>query len=157
MSSVAALSRSLSLIDMSDRRAAAMSLGELFRVGAGAGTFTIYLKDRDGYVPVWAVEEDSPRSTKSMESLSSTTIESMMTGSGRRGMMDDVEGSGSGAGRCVIGVPPADVGSKPLAAIVCELQSSQDLRRFHRRAEELGRAFATILYACPNPPSEPRS
>ena len=57
MSSVAALSRSLSLIDMSDRRAAAMSFCELFRVGAGAGTFTFYLRDRDGYVPVWAVEE----------------------------------------------------------------------------------------------------
>jgi hypothetical protein len=51
MSSVAALPRSLSQIDMSDRRAAATSLGELFRVGAGIGTFTIYLKESESYTP----------------------------------------------------------------------------------------------------------
>ena len=157
MSSVAALSRSLSLIDMSDRRTAAMSLGELFRVGAGTGTFTVYLKDRDAYVPVWAVEEDSPRSTKSMKSLPSTTIESMMTESARSRSRDDLRGSENDALYYVVGVPPSDVDSKPLAAIVCHPQPSQDLRPFHRRAEELARMFATILCACPNPPPEARS
>ena len=84
MSSVAAMSRSLSLIDMSDRRAAAMSLGELFRVVAGTRTFTVYLKERDEYVPVWAIENDSPQSIKSMAPLPLTAIESMMNESGNR-------------------------------------------------------------------------
>ena len=157
MSSVAALSRSFSLIDMSDRRAAVMSLGELFRVATGTSTFTIYLKDRDGYAPVWAVEEDTPRSTKSMVPLTLSTIESMITGNAARGTTGDIEGSDSGAGCYVVRVPRSDVGSKPLAAIVCELQTSQDARQFRRRADELSRAFATILYACPNPASGARS
>ena len=157
MSSVAALSRSFSLIDMSDRRAAVMSLGELFRVATGTSTFTVYLKDRNGYAPVWAVEEDTPRSTKSMVPLTLSTIESMITGNTARGTTGDIEGSDSGAGCYVVRVPPSDVGSKPLAAIVCELQKSQDARQFRRRADELGRAFATILYACPNPASGARS
>jgi len=157
LSSVAALSRSLSQIDMTDRRSAAMSLGELFRVGTGGGTFTIYLKDGGEYVPVWALEENSARSTKSMESLPAATIESIMIESLRRGTPDDAGGSESGARRYVVGVPASDAGSSPLAAIVCELQPSQDSRQFHRRAEELVRMFATILYACPNPPSEAHS
>ncbi|HEY6735324.1 MAG TPA: hypothetical protein VI256_16300, partial [Roseiarcus sp.] len=157
MSSVAALSRSFSLIDMSDRRAAVMSLGELFRVATGTSTFTVYLNDRDGYAPVWAVEEDTPRSTKSMVPLTLSTVESMITGNAARGTTVDIEGSDSGAGCYVVRVPPSDVGSKPLAAIVCELQTSQDARQFRRRADELGRAFATILYACPNPASGARS
>ena len=156
MSSVAALSRSLSLIDMSDRPAAAMSFGELFRVGAGAATFTIFLKDRDGYLPVWAVENDIPHSVKSTAPLPFTAIESMMNESANRAA--EVIESKPGAGRYVVSVPPSHVGAKPpLAAIVCELQTSQDLRQFRRRAEDLGRLFATILYACPSPLSETRS
>ena len=157
MSSVAALSRSLSLIDMSDRGAAAMSLGELFRVGAKTATFTVYLKEGEEYVPVWAVAEDSPRSTKSMESLPATVVESMMLESARRGITDEVGGSESSARRYVVGVPPSDAGSKPLAAIVCEVQPSQESKQFRRRAEELSRMFATILSACPNTGSGSRS
>jgi hypothetical protein len=156
MSSVAALSRSLSQINMSDRRTAAMTLGELFHVGTGTGTFSLYLKDDDGYAPVWAVVEDCPRSTKSMESLPSTTIKSMIIESARRGITDDVGGSESGAVRYIVGVPPSGVGCGPVAVIICELQKSQDSRQFHRRAEELGRMFATILYACPSSLSEAR-
>ena len=155
MSSLAALSRSLSLIDLSDRRAAAMSCGELFRIGSGARTFTVYLKDRDGYVPVWAVENDTPHPIKSIAPLPLTAIESMMNESANR--IAEVRGTESAAGRYVVSVPPSDVGAKPLAVIVCESQNSQDLRWFYRRADELGRAFAAILYACPNPLSEPRS
>jgi K+-sensing histidine kinase KdpD len=157
MRSVAALSRSFSLIDMSDRRAAAVSYGELFRVGTGTATFTVYLKDPDGYVPVWAVEEDTTRSTKSMEPLPSTTIEAMMTENARRGATGDVGESEPGTGCYVVRVPPSDVGSEPLAVIVCDLHPSQDARQFRRRADELSRAFATILYACPGPPLGARS
>jgi hypothetical protein len=157
MSSAAALSRGFSLINMSDRRAAAMSFGEVFRVGTGTATFTAYVKESEAYVPVWAVEEDTPRSTKSIEPIPLATIESMMTESAGRGTTCDAEGSNSRVERCVIRVPPSDIGSEPLAAIVCERQTSQDARQFHRRAEELGRALATILCACPNPPPGARS
>jgi K+-sensing histidine kinase KdpD len=155
MSSLAAVSRSLSLIDLSDRRAAAMSCGELFRIGSGARTFTIYLKDRDGYAPVWAIENDAPHSIKSIPPLPLIAIESMKNESASR--IAEVRGTESAAGRYLVSVPSLEVGAPPLAAIVCELQSSQDAKWFHRRANELGRAFATILYACPNPPAEPRS
>jgi hypothetical protein len=155
MSSLGAVSRSLSLIDLSDRRAAAMSCGELFRIGSGARTFTVYLRDLDGYAPVWAIENDAPHPIKAIPLLSLTAIESIRNRSESR--IAEVRGTDSAAGRYLVSVPSLDVGAPPLAAIVCELQSIQDAKWFHRRANELGRAFATILYACPNPPSEPRS
>jgi hypothetical protein len=154
MSSLAALSRQLSVINLSDRRAAAMSCGELFHIASGAKTFTFYLKDRDGYQPLWAVANDNPYSVKSLAPLPLTAIESMMNESANR--VAEVGGTQSAVGRYVVSVPPS-VGARPLAAIVCELQSSQDLRWFFRRGEDLGRAFATILYACPNASLEARS
>ena len=152
MRSVAALSRSFSLIDMSDRRAAAVSYGELFRAGTGIATFTIYLKDPDGYVPVWAVEEDTARSTKSMQPLLSTTVDAMTAGNAGHGARGDVGESEPGAGCYVVRVPPSDAGSEPPAVIVCRLHPSQDARQFRRRADEFSRAFATILHACPDRP-----
>jgi hypothetical protein len=157
MSSVASFTRSLSQLDMSDRRTAAMRFAELFRVGAGSGTFAVYLKDEDGYTPVWAVEEHSPRSTNSMESLPASAVTAMLIESARNGASDDAGEGTLGAKRLVVAVPPAGVGAEPLAAIVCELKESQDLGQFRRRAEELGRMFATILFACPSSPSEARS
>jgi hypothetical protein len=150
MSSVAAFSRSLSLIDTSDRRAAAVSFGELFRVGTGTATFSIYLKDADGYVPVWAIEEDTTRSPISMEPLSSAAVDDMMIGNTGLGATDEVGVGEPGARRYVVQVPRSDVGSVPLAVIVCDLDPSQDASQFHRRADELSRALATILYACPD-------
>ena len=154
MSSVAALSRSLSQIDMSSRRAAAASLAELFRVGTGAGTMTVYLKEEDRYAPVWAIVEDSPRSTAVMESLSAAAIADMLVESARDGLADRAGEGRLGARRFVVAVPPGGVGVNPLAAIVGELQESQDLKPFARRAEEFGRVFATILSACPSSPRE---
>ena len=149
MSSVAALSRSISLIDLSDRWTAAASFGELFRVGTGTATFTIYLKYPDAYVPVWAVEEDNTRSTKSMDPLPSAAIKAMMIENAGNGATDDVGESEPGSGWYVVRVPPSDVDSEPLAVIVCDLHPSQDASQFRRRADELSRAFATILCACP--------
>ena len=149
-SSVAALSRTLSLLDMSDRRAAAMSYGELFRVGTGAATFTIYLKDPGGYVPVWAVEEDAFRSTTSMKPLAIAAIEAMLLENAKPRVMD---GAGEPDNRChVVSVPPSDAGSGPLAVIICDLHLSKDIDQFRRRSDELSRAFATILSACPDRP-----
>jgi hypothetical protein len=157
MSSVAALSRSLSLIDMSDRSAAAVSYGELFRIGTGTATLAVYLKEANGYVPVWAVEEDAVRSTKSMEALPSATIEAMMMENAGRAESGDDGESEPGTACHVVCVPPSDAGSEPLAVIVCDLHPSQDARQFRRRAGELSRAFATILQACPDAPLEGRS
>ena len=151
-SSVAALSRTLSLIDMSDRRAAAMSYGELFRVGTGAATFTVYLKDPGGYVPVWAVEEDAFRSTTSMKPLAVAAIEAMLIENAKPRVM---AGAGEPDNRChVVSVPPSDAGSGPLAVIICDLHLSKDIDQFRRRSDELSRAFATILSACPDRPLE---
>jgi hypothetical protein len=158
MSSVAALSRSLSQIDMSSRRAAAISLAELFRVGTGTGSFTVYLKEESVFAPVWAIAEDSPRSTNSIESLPATAIVNMLAESARNGLTDHIGEGRFGAGRFAVAMPPfnVDVGTAPLAAIVGELRESQDLRQFRRRAEELGRLFATILQAAPTSTPEAR-
>ncbi len=157
MSSVAALSRSLSQIDMSNRRAAASSLAELFRVGTGARTFTIYLKEESGYAPVWAIVEDSPRSTNSLAPLPATAIADMLAESARNGLDDHIAEGRFGAGRFAVAVPASAVGASPLAAIVGELQGAPDLRQFRRRAEDLGHLFETILQATPGSPSEARS
>jgi hypothetical protein len=156
MSSAAAFSRSLSLIDLRDRRAAAVSFGELFRVGTGTATFSIYLKDAGGYLPVWAIEEDTTRSPISMEPLSSAAVDDMMIGNAGLGATDEVGEGEPRARRYVVHVPRSDVGSEPLAVIVCDLHPSQDARLFHRRADELSRALATILYAFPDPSLEVR-
>jgi len=152
--SVAALSRSFSNIDLSNRWAAAASFGDLFRVGAGATTFIIYMKDSDGYVPVFAVEDDAIRSTKSIDPLHPTTIVAMVNENARCGAIAKPGTSHPGTGRHVFLIPPAGVSTEPLAAIVCQtLRPAQDERQFRRRADELSRAFATILSACPDQPS----
>jgi hypothetical protein len=89
-----------------------------------------------------------------MAPITSTAMKSMMVESAKRGITDDSGGSESGAWRYVAAVPPSDAGFKPLAAIVCEVHESQDSAQFHRRAEECGRMFATVLQACPNTASE---
>ena len=153
----AALSRSLSLIDMSDRRAAAASYGELFHVGTGVATLTVYLRQADGYAPVWAVEEDTVRATKSMPLLSSTAIDAMMSGNAVfevSGDPGEIEPAGD---RHVVGVPSTEGTSEPLAVFVCYLDRSQDVTRFRRRADELSSALATILRACPGQSSGARS
>jgi K+-sensing histidine kinase KdpD len=154
---VAALSRSLSLIDMSDRRAAAASYGELFHVGTGAATLTVYLKQPDGYVPVWAVEEDTVRATKSMPLLPSTAIDAMMSGSAVFEVSDDPGETEPAGDRHVVRVPSFGGDSEPLAVFVCYLDRSQDVTRFRRRADELSGALATILHACPDQPSGART
>lgn len=146
--SAAALSRSLALIDMRDRRIAAISYGELFRAGAGTPTFAIYLADGDGYVPVWAIEEDVIRPAKSMERLPAAAVNAMLVENpGNEATNDAGE---AGVRRYVVRVPSQE-GSDPLAVIVCDLQKSQDMNEFYRRADELSRALATILRACPDP------
>lgn len=149
MGSVAALSRSLSQIDMSSRRAAAASLAELFRVGTGTSTFTIYLKEDDLYAPICAIVEDGPRPTNAMEPLPAAAIADMLIESASIGLADRDGESRSDGGRFAVAVPPSAVGAAALAAIVGELQPAQDLKPFRRRAEELGRMFAAILSACP--------
>jgi hypothetical protein len=154
MNSVASLSRSLASIDLSDRRAAAMSFGEVFRVAASAKTFTIYLECGGEYRAALAIENDSPSSGKSAPALSLSALEAM-TGRAQGGR--DVVRSDLDDRRSVVFVPPLNVGAKPLAVIVSDLNTSRDRRQFDRRAEELGRLLETILRACPNQTSEARS
>ncbi len=153
-SSVTAWSRSLAKIDLTDRRAAAMSFGELFRVGTGTTTFTIYLRRPDGYVPVLTVEDDVSRPAISIEPLSPTAIVAMMKGNAWSDTAAQAGKGDPGAKRDVVLVPPADVFAEPLAAIVCgTLPPPKDAKQFRRRAEELSRAFATILSTCSDQPS----
>jgi hypothetical protein len=148
MRSVAALSRSLADIDLSDWRAAAVSYAELFRVGTGTPTFTIFLKDADGYVPVCAVEEDVIRSSHGVAPLSLATVAEMTRSNAADRAMDLSAESELDTGRHVVAVGPCGGESAPLAVIVCELHPSQDPKQFRRRADELSRALATMLNAC---------
>ena len=154
MSSVAALSRGFSKIDLSDRRAAAVSFGELFRAGTGTTTFTIYLKNPDRYVPVLALEDDVSRPVQALEALCPAAIDAMIKESA---CADAVAPVGKGepvGGRHIVLVPPSEVSTEALAAIVCRtVAAPPDARQFRRRTEDLSRAFATLLHACPNPPA----
>jgi hypothetical protein len=150
MRSVAALSRSLAEIDLSDRRAAAASYAELFRIGTGTPTFTIYLLDPAGYVPVCAVEEDVIRSTHAVAPLSSATIVEMISSDTADWAVEDAAGSQLATRRYVVAVSPCASKSAPLAVIVCKLHPSQEPRQFRRRADELSRVLAMILSVCPD-------
>lgn len=153
-SSVAALSRSLSKIDLSDRRAAAVSFGELFRVGTGATTFTIYLKSVDSYVPVFAIQDDVTRPTKSIASLDLAAINAMVSKSRQCAGIRKADTGDPSAGCHVLIIATSDARAQPLAAIVCQSRRpSQDASKFHRRSDELSRALAAILSACPEQPS----
>jgi hypothetical protein len=148
MRSVAALSRSIADIDLSSRRAVAASCADLFRVGTETATFTIYLKEPAGYVPVFAFEEGAIRSTRAMAPLSPAVIAEMTSSDTAGNATGDAAESRHCAGRHVVAVPPCGINS-PLAIIACELHPSQDRRQFHRRSVELSRALGTILNACP--------
>jgi hypothetical protein len=161
-SSGAALSPSFSLrdtsnllIDTSNRWTAAGNSGELFRVGTGTATFNIYLKGPGGSLPLWAIEEDACRSTKSMDP-SSTTTNAMMTVNGQHGATGGVV-ENEPATRChVVRVPPSEAGSESLVVMVCNLHLSLDESQFGRCADELGRAFAAILSSRLERPLEKR-
>ena len=149
--SVGALSRGLTQLDLSDRRTAASSFGELFRVGAGLSTFTIYLKEGEFYIPVYAVEDDIAQATTSMQPRPATTIDAMLDQSVRLGATYDVTDNPSTNNCCVVRVPSADVAPEPVAIVVCTLSEPPD-DEFRRRAGDLGRVLATFLTVC-RPPS----
>ena len=151
-SSVAALSRSLSKIDLSDRRAAAASFGELFRVGCGASTFTLYLKSSGScYLPVFAVKDNVACSTRPIDLLRPARLDALAIETVPNKATRNVDNGDGGAARHVVLIPPSNVSAEPLAAIVCQaLHPSQDVSQFRRRADEFGRAFAAVLSACPD-------
>ncbi|MBR1123211.1 hypothetical protein JQ628_16920 [Bradyrhizobium lablabi] len=155
--SAAAFSRALALIDLSNRRAAAQSCGELFRVATGVSTITIYLEDHGSYVPVWAIADDSVRPTGSMQALTGLAVETMMAGDAKRELPPDSTDSEPRVERAVVRVPPSGDAAEQLAVIVCDFDASRDASEFHRRSNEMGRAFATILHACPDVALETRS
>jgi hypothetical protein len=105
-------------------------------------------------MPVWAVEENAFRSTSAMEPLSGAAILAMLADDARREATADAGGSETDNRRHVVSVTPSDIGSTPLAVIVCDLHTSPDSDQFRRRADELSLALATILYACPERSSE---
>jgi hypothetical protein len=154
MSSVAALSRGFAKIDLSDRRAAAVSFGELFRAGTGTTTFTIYLKNPDSYVPVLALEDDVSRPVQALEALCPAAVDAMIKESAGADAAAPVAKGEPVAARHIVLVPPSEASTEALAAIVCRtVPAPADARQFRRRTEELSRAFATILSVCPDPPA----
>jgi hypothetical protein len=155
--SAAAFSRALALIDLSNRRAAAQSCGELFRVATRTSTIAIYLKDRGSFVPVWAIADDSIRPTGSMQALSALAVETMIAGDAARELRTRADDSELCIERAVVRVPPSGDAAGQLAVIVCDVDASRDSSEFHRRADEMARAFATILHACSDATLEGRS
>ncbi len=147
--SVAALSRSLSQFDLTDRWTAAASFGKLFRHATGVVTFTVYLRIGDAYVPAFALEGDSPRTVNAMKPIPAATVAVLLMES----RADPLAGTGSRPAtrrRYVLAVPPSDCGDA-LAAVACELPPSHDLSLFFRRADDAARFFASILRSCPDP------
>jgi hypothetical protein len=120
----------------------------LFRVATGASTIAIYLRDRGSFVPVWAIAEDSIRPTGSMQVLSALAVEAMIAGDANLKPRPAADDSKPCLERAVVRVPPSSDAAGQLAVIVCDVDASRDASEFHRRADEMGRTFATILHAC---------
>lgn len=156
MSSIDALSRSLSLIDLSDRARAAVSCGEVFHAAAGAATFTLYLRTGDAYVPACAFEDNVSRATISLAPLTATALDAMTAEASEWLASGEAAADAPRSLRHVVHVPPAHTGADAVAAIVCPMTAAQDATRFRRRADELSRAFAMLLQACPEQTAEGR-
>jgi hypothetical protein len=147
-SSVAAVVRALARIDLGDRRTAALSFAELFRVAA-TPTFTIYLKESEGYRPVVSIEDNVNCAPPSIEPLDAVAMEAMRAGTeNRHCRVAGGRGTGKPRAECLVLVPPAGT-AEPMAAILCRPPSAVQERRFLQRVEDLSLAFATVLSACP--------
>ena len=153
----AALSRSLSLIDMSDRRAAAASYGELFHAGTGAATLD-RLSGTAGRLRAGLGGRRRYRPCRRMdEAAASSAIDAMMSGNAVFEVSGDGGETEPAGDRHVVRVPSSEGDSEPLAIFVCYLDRSRDMTRFRRRADELSSALATILRVCPDRPSGARA
>lgn len=155
--SVAALMRSLSKIDLSDKRAVAASFCDLFRFGAGASSFDVYLKEGFCYAPALSVENDGIRATTSVQPLERTAVAELIRNSEAGWAAGETVSLQSGQ-RLVVPIWPSDATTEPLGVVVCQaIRAEQDIRQTRRRLHELCRALGTILAACPhddckNPP-----
>ena len=144
MGSVAALTRSLSQLDLKDRWTAAASFGELFRVASSVPTFVIYLFDGSKFVPVAALEDGAVATTNGMQALAPAAVRAMI----RENATPMPRSDGNGSCRVVVPVPAMLASGVEQAAIVCDLDPSQDMEEFRGRSQELSRAFASALSAC---------
>jgi hypothetical protein len=147
MASVAAFSRSLSQIDLRDRKSAAQSIAELFRIATGTPDFIIYLRTTDSYVPVFEIEANAVRSPNGSKPLELSSVDATLVESG----CGIARNEGNGRRRCVVHVPSMDSDAAALAVIVCDLHQSQDMVEFLGRSNELSRALTAILSVCSEP------
>jgi len=143
---LAAVTRALSRIDLGDRARAAASLGELFRTGAGARDFTIYLRADGSYKPIVAVENDVPRPLANVEPLQDETIREAADGGANGGNPATIQGASA-----ILVLPyKCDNGKKPFAVISYKVPpDASNNERFRRRITDLSRAFTTIVSASP--------
>jgi len=142
---VAAFTRGLSRIDLSNRATAAASFGELFRTGTGTSDLTVYLQSDDRYEPVAAFENNVPRPVASIEPLQEKVISELGSG----GAITSNTATDPGA-HAVLVLPSNSAGGKPLAAISYKVppHASND-EGFQRRIVDLERAFSAIVSAAP--------
>ena len=151
-SSIATVSRILSQLDLRTEAVVAARFAELFAAMTGASAFTIYLRDAEGYSPVWAVEDDNAHPVHQGKPLDLAAI-------GLPAVRCDAAGQAAGdeAGEApiVIRVPPSDAGVEPTGLIVCHGSGDPaEADRLRVRADELSRAFAVLLAACEDRNSE---
>jgi hypothetical protein len=144
---VAAFTRGLSRITIKDRATAAASLGELFRTGAGASDFTIYLRTNGSYLPVVAVENDLDRPVTSIVPLTHAAIKTL--GSDRARTDDEAAGTDQELVSSRVALVSSDDPERPLAVIIYKLSPGRhDEEKLRRRIGELCSAFSVILSAC---------
>ena len=142
---VAAFTRALSRIDMSNRTTVAASLGELFRTGSGTGDFTIYLRSGGSYKPVAAFEHDVSRPVASIATLQENAISEPADPDATKS--DPATLSGAHA---LLFLSAKSADGKPVAAISYRIppQALND-DGFRRRIADLERAFSAIVSAAP--------
>ncbi|MDB5656750.1 MAG: hypothetical protein JWQ94_4363 [Tardiphaga sp.] len=146
---VSALVRQLAVVEMSNRRAAAASFGEIFRIAAGVSECTIYLRDRGAYRAVWSARAEVLRTIDAVPPLDLTNPGGIQNDADIKAI-DVTRDADVDFDRQMIRVAPTQDGCGPLALITYEASALADVAQFRRRAADLGQAFARLLRACPD-------
>lgn len=140
-STIAAFSRSLSMIDLSSSVRVAETFGSIFCVATGLTNFTIYLRTIDEFTP--AVQfEGSHQVECAKEAQNIISMEAMAESSK---VLTQGDG-GARADRYVVLIS-AESSSEMFGAIDCQINSGICVKQFRRRAEQLCCAFGKLLRA----------
>ena len=149
LADAATVSRTLANLDLTSRQRAATSFCDLLRFCAGASTFTLYLIEGREAAAALAVVDDVICPVEPFAPLDAAALQAALARSG--GRLPAGQDPASGAQQAHVSILGLDEpGAAPLGLIVCSaFRADEDAGHARQRLDELGRALAKILSACP--------